>query len=66
MTSLIDYGRSDFKNPALTWGYDYFWTSTSPPSYPDGAYYADFVDGGIVYDFKSYDVSVVARCSRSA
>jgi len=66
MATLIDYGRSDFKNPALTWGYDYFWTSTSNPSWPDVAYVADFLYGYIARGGKGYDGAFVARCARSA
>ena len=66
MTTLVDYGRSDFKNPALTWGYDYFWTSTSHPSWPGGAYDAYFAYGSIGGYGKSSGHYVMARCARSA
>jgi hypothetical protein len=64
--TLIDYGPGGFKNSAFTWSGDYYWTSTSHPSFPDYAYYAGFVGGGLYVDGKRYDDSYMARCSRSA
>jgi hypothetical protein len=64
--TLIDHGYpgSSYKNPALTWSGNYYWTSTTRSSNTGDAYYLNF-GNGLIYPYdKTHDVNYRAKCVR--
>ena len=64
LRTMLDYSRSDYKNPAFSWSGSYYWSSTTRPDSTGFAYFAD-VDYGYIIYFGGKSSTYYVRCVRS-